>query len=318
MSGIVVDLYAGVGVSQAVRRLGGRDLGVEIEPAAIAIREANEFETIYEDVWDAGNLAVILEGLAVFNAGQAWTLWASPPCQLWSMAGKGAAREHRAALVEAMHAGIYEDIDELRAFGASLGDENYAHVLVPLHYVFRYRPDYVAFEQVPPVLSLWMEMLSEFEKMGYSAKAANLQAEQYGVPQTRKRAILVARKKELGEVQLPTPTHSKYHVRDKTRLDPGVLPWVSMEEALRGVEGSVFVSAQSVAGGDRAERPSSEPGFTVTQTTSRVARWPESRPAPTVTGGGVRSGGAEPFGPGGRRAIRAARFEEQLHRRGDG
>jgi len=267
---IVVDLYAGVGIAQAVRRLGHEELGVENEPAAIAIREANGFRTVYEDVWNADNLQAILEALDLYASGQ-WTLWASPPCQPWSNAGKGAARAHRESIIAAMHRGIYRDIDELREFGRSLGDENYVHVLVPLHYIFRYRPTFVAFEQVPPVLSLWQEMVPVLESMGYSAKAANLSAEQYGVPQTRKRAILVARNDGV-EVQLPTPTHSKFYPRTPEKLDPGVNPWVSMAEGLSG-----------------------------------IGSWPLTRPAPTVTGGGTRTGGAEPFGPGGRRAIARAR-----------
>lgn len=35
-----------------------------------------------------------------------------------------------------------------------------------------------------------------------------------------------------GEAKLPAPTHSKYYARDPKRLDEGVLPWVSMAEAL--------------------------------------------------------------------------------------
>lgn len=87
------------------------------------------------------------------------------------------------------------------------------------------------------------------------------------VPQTRKRAVLLASR--VHEVTAPAPTHSKYHTRSPQRLDEGVLPWVSMAEAL---------------GWGAVQRPS----------------W-------TVTGGGTATGGAEPFGHGARDAIAAMR-----------
>jgi DNA (cytosine-5)-methyltransferase 1 len=91
---------------------------------------------------------------------------------------------------------------------------------------------------------------------GYQVKVEVLNAEQYGVPQTRKRAILVARRG--GPVNLPAPTHSKYYSRTPDKLDPGVRKWVSMAEAL-GWRGMT------------------------------------TRPSPTITGGGTEAGGAEPI-----------------------
>lgn len=89
----------------------------------------------------------------------------------------------------------------------------------------------------------------------------------HGVPQTRKRAILIAKRyRHLdGEAAPPTPTHSRYYSRDPQRLDEGVLPWVSMAEAL---------------------------GWGMTE-----------RPAFTVTGGGSATGGAEVFGRRAREAM---------------
>jgi DNA (cytosine-5)-methyltransferase 1 len=61
-------------------------------------------------------------------------------------------------------------------------------------------------------------------------------AEQYGVPQTRKRAILVARapwmRARYGPAALPAPTHSRYYPRNPAKLDAGLPRWVSMAEAL--------------------------------------------------------------------------------------
>lgn len=125
----------------------------------------------------------------------------------------------------------YVDMAVLREQAALLGDERIGLVLSPLHYAARFLPTYIAFEQVPPVLPVWQAMAVELREMGYSVWAGMLHAEQFGVPQTRKRAILMARRGGV-EVAPPVPTHSKYHNRTPDKLDPDVKKWVSMEEAL--------------------------------------------------------------------------------------
>src|SRR5690606_16247200 len=114
------------------------------------------------------------------------------------------------------------------------------------------------------VLPVWEAYAEVLRAEGYSVATGNLHAEQYGVPQTRKRAILVARLN--GEAKLPTPTHSRYYNRTPEKLDDGVLPWVCMADAL---------------------------GWGMT-----------ARPSMTVTGGGSATGGAEPFGNGARKSMR--------------
>src|SRR5690606_21533323 len=97
---------------------------------------------------------------------------------------------------------------------------------------------------------------------GYSVATGNLHAEQYGVPQTRKRAVLVARID--GEAKLPTPTHSRYYNRSPEKLDDGVLPWVNMAEALgRGMFDAgrwVYVNGNQA---NAARRPADRPAPTV-------------------------------------------------------
>lgn len=258
----VLDLFAGTGVGVAIKSLGATEYGVEIMPEAVATRTANGMETVYNDVWESHRAAEL-----DFD-----TLWASPPCQTFSMAGKGAGRKALDDVLGVIERKQYLDMAELREQSALLGDERIGLVLTPLHYAVTYLPEYIAFEQVPPVLPVWRAMAVELEALGYSAWTGILHAEQYGVPQTRKRAILMARR--VGQpVAPPTPTHSKYHAHDPKKLDPGVGKWVSMAEAL---------------GWEK----------------------PDSRPAPTVTGGGGATGGAEPFGMAARDAIRRAIDEE--------
>ena len=139
---------------------------------------------------------------------------------------------------------------ELREQSELLGDPRIGLVLSPLHYAARFQPTYLAFEQVPPVLPVWEAMAGELRELGYSVWTGLLHAEQFGVPQTRKRAILMARRDGV-EVSPPVPTHSKYHNRTPEKLDEGVQKWVSMAEALKWgmTKRPYFTLAGGVGGG---------------------------------------------------------------------
>lgn len=146
----MLDLFAGTGVGVAARDLGIREYGVEIMPEAIASRELAGFQTPYNDAWDID--APQRLGLD-FN-----TMWASPPCQTYSVAGKGSGRRALDDVLAAIKSERWVDIDDLRALGESVGDERTALVLTPLTYANKYLPRYIALEQVPTVLPVWEEM----------------------------------------------------------------------------------------------------------------------------------------------------------------
>jgi len=247
-----LDLFAGTGWGVACQRLGIKEAGVEIMPEAIATRTANGMETIYHDVWDGLQLTAEQHREQYGSYG---LLIASPPCQTFSLAGKGAGRAALDEVLQAIELHAYKDAAALLAFGAA-HDMRTALVLSPLAYVWRDRPRLVAMEQVPTVLPVWEACAEVMREWGYEVKVEVLNAEQYGVPQTRKRAILVARRS--GSVSLPIPTHSRYYSRTPEKLDAGVQKWVSMAEAL-GWRGMT------------------------------------TRPSPTITGGGTDAGGAEPI-----------------------
>lgn len=253
-----LDLFAGSGVGVAHQHLGIPEHGVEIMPEAIATREMHGMHTPYNDVWEVEKAANL-----IFNS-----LWGSPPCQAFSAAGKGAGRKALDDVLAAIASGAWRRIDELRDFATSLGDERIGLVLTPLHYAFAFRPTYIALEQVPPVLPVWEAMAEVLRSFGYSVWTGFLHAEQYGVPQTRKRAFLLARRD--GIIALPpVPTHSRYYPLKPEKLDPGVAKWVSMAEALAW---------------GLTERPS----YTLT------------------TGGTATGGGFEPFGNGAKQGMRKA------------
>lgn len=253
-----IDLFAGPGGWDiSARQLGIVVVGIEWDADTCATRRAaGLYRTIHDDVRSFGPANFLANGLI-----------ASPPCPTFSSAGKGSGRRALNSVIEA--AGHLATGGGLLAHAIDDRDERTALVLEPLRWAIEAHTDgtpyqWIALEQVPAVLPVWEAYAEHLRGIGYSVATGILHAEQYGVPQTRRRAILVARLD--GAVALPAPTHSRYYPRDPDRLDPGVLPWVSMAEAL---------------------------GWGMT-----------GRPSITVTGGGSATGGAEPFGNAARQGMR--------------
>lgn len=262
------DLFAGPGGwDVAADALGWVGVGFELDGPACETRRANGHHTIQLDVRECGPEALTGEG-ANWPLGATTALIGSPPCPTFSAAGKGEGRKLLPLLSEV--AWLMAQGEPLARFRGTLGDDPRTElVLEPLRWALEaielVQPyDFIALEQVPSVLPLWEVFAEVLRNETYSVATGYVQAEQYGVPQTRKRAVLLARRDGV-EAHLPTPTHSRFHVRDRARLDPGVLPWVSMEQAL---------------------------GWGMTE-----------RPSMSVTGGGTGAGGAEPFGSAARRGI---------------
>ncbi len=229
-------------------------IGVEIDDPANATAVRAGHQRVKGDI-SAGDLH-LLRGLPIEG------IVASPPCQGFSAAGKGAGRADVPFILEA--AQLLADGEDprsvLRALDAMAADPRTSLVLEPLRWVLALDPAWTVWEQVPTVLPLWQAVAAILRAMGWYAWAGKLRAEQYGVPQTRTRAVLIASQEH--PVAPPAPTHSRYYPRDPQRLDEGVEKWVSMAEAL--------------------------------------GRGMTMRPSMTLTGGGVASGGPEPFGNSGR------------------
>jgi len=249
-----IDLFAGPGGwDVAARDLGLDVIGVEFDKWACETRRAAGLATIEADVRTLDPLDFDAPGLI-----------ASPPCQTFSTAGNGSGR----SVMGEVMSGVYAI--PLGLPRSEFDDDRTALVLEPLRWAWARRQagrpcEWIALEQVPPVLPIWKAYAGVLKGLGYRVAVGILSAEEYGVPQTRKRAILMARLH--GPVSLPLPTHAKYRKgvpRDQVGL--GLLPWVSMADAL----------------GE---------GMT-------------SRPSMTVTGGGTATGGAEVFGHGAREGMK--------------
>jgi len=70
-------------------------------------------------------------------------------------------------------------------------------------------PELVTMENVPGLIehSIFSEFVSSLKNKGYFVDFRVLKCEQYGLPQTRRRLILIASR--LGEIKIPEPTHKK-------------------------------------------------------------------------------------------------------------
>ncbi|WP_289479224.1 DNA cytosine methyltransferase, partial [Klebsiella pneumoniae] len=81
------------------------------------------------------------------------------------------------------------------------------------------------------VLPGWEAVAEILRAAGYHVATGRLSAEEYGVPQTRVRAFLIASLAH--EVRLPEPTHQPYREgAPQGQGALGLLPWVSMAEAI--------------------------------------------------------------------------------------
>jgi DNA (cytosine-5)-methyltransferase 1 len=255
------DLFGGAGGwEEGARRLGVSLLGVENDPDACLTRAAAGLETLAADVAALDPLPC--EGVV-----------ASPPCQAWSRAGKRLGKLDKPLVWEAL--GALADGEDVRAeLRPRCQDERSLLVVEPLRWALASMPAWVALEQVPDVLEVWEGVAAVLARRGYHVWAGVLNAANYGVPQTRERAILIAAREH--PVGPPAPTHSDQR-RGGCLL--GLEPWVSMAEAL-GWDGTLKATQRNSSTGEYGERDSGEPAFAVA---TNADRW-RHRPARTICG----------------------------------
>ncbi len=212
----VVDLFAGAGGwDLAAERVGlTRPLGYEHDPIICQTRHAAGLRTKQTD---------LLTEEPVRHIGQI----ASPPCKSFSTASGSLGRRYLDAVLDAIDKLAHDPKHRLDGV-----DPNTALVIEPLRWALVGEPTWIAWEQVPGVLVVWEACAEVLRDVGYSVVTGRLDAEQYGVAQTRKRAFLVAHASRR-DVMLPAPIHSKYvPAAQLNGKQPTLGPWMSMGRVL--------------------------------------------------------------------------------------
>lgn len=301
-----VDLFAGPGGwDVAARWLGLEPLGIEWDAAACETRGAAGLRTLQADV----------AALDPLDFAPCEPLIASAPCPTFSNAGRRGAvhltaiitrcmadamagrdtraecRDEAYAVLEPIYWREEQAKDRAKSAKTARRDADMSLLVVePLRWTLALRPARVALEQVATVQPLWNHLAVLLRSLGYSVWTGILSAERYGVPQTRKRAILMASLD--GPVSPPIPTHQAYEpgvaAQAQHTLEGELLPWVSMAQAL-GWDGVERPAPTVTAGG--------APAATLDTRTNLATwvgcgdplelkgdDWPDRRPATTVAG----------------------------------
>jgi DNA (cytosine-5)-methyltransferase 1 len=195
-----VVLFCGAGGSSlGLERAGFTTIGFDHWPAAVWVHRAALMEAHVHDLADDPDALFSVASVLDERIPATPMMWASPPCQPFSAAGSGEG-----------------DDDERDGWPWTL------------RLVASKRPQVFIAENVPGMANrahadYLTSIINALHALGYGVRWRILNAADYGVPQTRRRLFIVARR-DGGTITWPEPTHAE--------CDSSLLPWVTMAEAL--------------------------------------------------------------------------------------
>jgi len=181
----IVDLFCGCGGLSKGFELAGYDViaGLEIEKHAIETWAKNHSGTaILGDITKDETKNILIQTVKKsLKKGNLDVLAGGPPCQGFSSAGWRQTSDPRNQLWR-----------------------NYIEILIEL------KPKYFVIENVPGILSMKRNgklvidsMAKEFYKLGYSLQYKALKAEEFGVPQRRRRVFIIGVREDISTYNFP-------------------------------------------------------------------------------------------------------------------
>lgn len=272
---IAIDFFCGCGGASEGLRQAGFDvvLGIDVDPQASETYKANfpDADFIFDDIRN-----VTVERVAnsiAFKSADGLLLSACAPCQPFSQQNK------------------YKNKDDERI---CLLDETH-------RFVSRLLPEYILLENVPGIQKIdgskespFTRFISLLDELNYHYVYFVANAEKYGVPQRRKRFVLLA--SLLGPISIPEPTHDIENSPVKTvREFIGEYPKLASGEVDKNDElhRSAILTELNLErikntpeGGDRRDWPSNLINTChkdYTGHTDTYGRMSWDKPAPTLT-----------------------------------
>lgn len=258
---MIMELFAGPGgVSEGLKQLGLDSYGIDISKDACATARAAGHQRYWADV----------AAQDPRHFGPITGLIGTPPCQGLSATGPRKGLVDIKAMTAEL-ADVRKDVHEiLRWWAPRVSDPRSLLILEPLRWALATRPEWIMLEQVPSALPVWQAVGTVLAELGYSYTTGVLKFEQFGLPQTRRRAVLLAHQSR--HVSFPVASHHSYG--GKIRMPVG------MNEVLTVPDGMVQRGNYSKRGKDgetadqrgRSERLPYEPSLTIT---SKNFSWAE-------------------------------------------
>jgi len=217
----VISLFSGCG---------GLDLGFTNAGFKLVFANDND-KGVWETFEKNHGLKIDKRSISDIKSGEippAEGIVGGPPCQAWSLAGA------------------------MRGVSDERGRVFYEYVRI----IKDKKPLFFVAENVPGIISKthlpeFEKLINEFKKIGYTVNYKLLDARNYGVPQERKRVIIVGYQKKLGKgFKFPAPTHSREPAASLEGSPQK--PWLTFKDAIGNLPKASPAREKNKANGELA------------------------------------------------------------------